>query len=73
VQAAFAAPDAAFGAPELISTGVEADSAVAAFEPQWPGRPLTSEPTVVWVNRPDGSTHPLADIKTYALASTRAG
>jgi hypothetical protein len=73
VQAAFAAPGAGFGAPELISAGMEADSAVAAFAPQNSQDPLTSPPTVVWVNRPDGSTHPLADIRTYAQAATRTG
>lgn len=73
VQAAFAAPGAGFGAPELISAGIEADSAVAAFEPQNGPDPLTSKPTVVWVNRPDGSTHPLADIRTFAQAATRTG
>ena len=73
VQAAYAAPGAAFGAPELISTGMEADSAVAAFEPQESPDPLASAPTVVWVSRPDGSTHPLAEIRTYAQAATRSG
>jgi hypothetical protein len=67
VQAAFAAPGAGFGAPELISAGMEADSAVAAFDL------LTSLPTVLWVNRPDGSAHPLADIHTFAQAATRSG
>lgn len=42
-------------------------SAVAAFGP------LTSVPTVVWVNRPAGSTHPQAEIRTYAQAATRSG
>lgn len=76
VQAAFAAPGAAFGAPELISTGVEADSAVAAFQ-AWdfvnPQTSASATPTVVWVSRPDGSAHPLADIRTYVQAATRTG
>jgi hypothetical protein len=67
VQAAFAVPGAGFGTPELISGGLEAESAVAAFDP------LTSVPTVMWTNRPDGSAHPLAEIRTYAQASTRSG
>lgn len=72
VQGAYAAPGAAFGAPEPISTGIEADGAVAAFEPQESPDPLASTPTVVWISRPAGSTHALADIRTYAQAATRA-
>jgi hypothetical protein len=67
VQAAFASPGAPFGAPELISTGMEAYSAVAAFNP------VSFLPTVVWVSRLEGSTHPLAEIRTYAQAATRSG
>ena len=73
VGAAFAVPGARFGAPELISTGMEADSAVAAFEPQTPASPQTFIPTVVWVSRPAGSAHPLAEIRTYAQVARRSG
>jgi hypothetical protein len=67
VQAAFAAAGAAFGSAERVSADEEADSGSAAFDPQ------TGVATILWVNRPAGSTHPLADIRTFAQAAARTG
>ncbi|HYM57553.1 MAG TPA: hypothetical protein VES79_06270 [Solirubrobacteraceae bacterium] len=67
VQAAFAAPGATFGPPELVSANEEADTGGAAFDPR------TAVPTVLWVNRAAGSTQPLTDIRTFAQAAARTG
>lgn len=66
IAAGLAPPHSGFGAPELISSGPEARLPVAGFAP-------TGRPTVVWSNRPAGSSGPIASIKTYAQASTRTG
>jgi hypothetical protein len=55
-----------FGAPELVSPGPQARVPDAAISP-------TGVPAVVWSNRPAGSGGPLAAIRTYAQAASRAG
>jgi hypothetical protein len=66
VLAALASAGGTFSAAEAITTGPAARTPDAAFAPG-------GAPTVVWSNRPAGGTVPLAQIKSYAQASTRAG
>lgn len=66
IVAAFAPAGGAFGGPELVSAGPEARQPDAIFAPG-------GAPTLVWSNRPAGSRGPIAGIRTYAQAATRAG
>lgn len=67
VLAATASARGAFSAPETVTAGPEARAPDATFVPG-------GAPTIVWSARPDGSRGvPLAQIKTYAQASTRTG
>jgi hypothetical protein len=67
VQGAYARFGERFGPPEAISAREQADTARAAFEPQ------TDRLVAVWVNRPAGSSGPLASIRTYLQAAARSG
>jgi hypothetical protein len=70
----FFGADAGTGSQVMASHDLAAPEAVSADQEAYGGR-VAADPaggvTAVWVNRPEGSRHPVAEIRTVLESSSR--